>query len=117
MSDSILYDKTKYLLEHFARFRFEYEHFGGFYLLDDKIEKEQQKILLDAIENALEMIKTYPRKGEKYYTILYSRYFDLEHSRKSFKKLAEQYGCSIAQIARLEKEAIVLIQKSVYGGV
>lgn len=116
MKRKMSFDAIKYILKSYVQLQYEYKHYGTYELPNDIVTEEKKLELLNEVQSALESVKDYPRKGIVYYDILYNRYFNTEEKRESFKLLADKYDCSITKIARLEKEAIALLERNINGG-
>ena len=83
-------------------------------LLQEQLEDiETSKVIIDVINNAMVKLKTYPKKGEKYYEILSNTYF----AKKKYdeQELLEILDISRTTYYRLRKKAICVFGTILWG--
>ncbi|MEA1975305.1 MAG: hypothetical protein U9N10_07060 [Bacillota bacterium] len=83
-------------------------------LLQEQLEDiETSKVIIDVINNAMMKLKTYPKKGEKYYEILSNTYF--VKKKYNEQELLEKLDISRTTYYRLRKKAICVFGTILWG--
>jgi hypothetical protein len=83
-------------------------------LLQEQLEDiEMSKVIIDIINSAMVKLKTYPRKGERYYEILSNTYFI--KNKYEEQELLEILNVSRTTYYRLRKKAICVFGTILWG--